>query len=125
LNLLLDHGYTPVLCPPAMSYENEIINVDGDRMAGALAAAFEAEILVILSNVPGLLPDVDDPDAWVASIDKTRQSSFFDMAQGRMKKKVIGASEALNQGVGTVILGDARLDHPIQLALAGRGTVIR
>jgi acetylglutamate/LysW-gamma-L-alpha-aminoadipate kinase len=50
---------------------------------------------------------------------------FFDMAQGRMKKKVMGASEALAQGVETVILGDARLDHPVQLALEGRGTVIR
>ncbi len=125
LTLLLDHGYTPVLCPPAMSYDNEIINVDGDRMAGALASAFEAEILVILSNVPGLLKDVDDPESLITTIDKTRMSSFSDVAQGRMKKKIMGASEALEQGVGTVIFGDARLDHPVQLALEGRGTVIR
>jgi [amino group carrier protein]-L-2-aminoadipate 6-kinase len=125
LNLLLDHGYTPVLCPPAMSYESEIINVDGDRMAAVLASALKAETLVILSNVPGLLQDVDDPDSLIVSIDKTRMSPFFEVAQGRMKKKVMGASEALEQGVGTVILGDARLDHPVQLALQGRGTVIR
>jgi acetylglutamate/LysW-gamma-L-alpha-aminoadipate kinase len=42
-----------------------------------------------------------------------------------MKKKVMGASEALAQGVEAVILGDARLDHPVQQALEGRGTVIR
>jgi acetylglutamate/LysW-gamma-L-alpha-aminoadipate kinase len=125
LNLLIDHGYTPVLCPPAMSYESEIINVDGDRMAAVLASALQAETLVILSNVPGLLQDVDDPDSLIMSIDKTRMSPFFEVAQGRMKKKVMGASEALEQGVGTVILGDARLDHPVQLALQGRGTVIR
>jgi len=125
LTLLLDHGYTPVLCPPAMSYDNEIINVDGDRMAAVLASAFQADMLVILSNVPGLLKDVDDPDSLIPSIDKTRISPFFDLAQGRMKKKVMGASEALEQGVATVILGDARLDHPVQLALEGRGTVIR
>ena len=87
LTLLLDHGYTPVLCPPAMSYENEIINVDGDRMAAVLASAFKAKTLVILSNVPGLLQDVDDPDSLIASIDKIRLSPFFDLAQGRMKKK--------------------------------------
>ncbi len=125
LTLLLDHGYTPVLCPPGMSYDNEIINVDGDRMAGALASAFEAEILVILSNVPGLLGDVDDPDSLITSIDKTRMASFSDVAKGRMKKKMMGASEALEQGVGTVIFGDARLDNPVRLALEGRGTVIR
>jgi acetylglutamate/LysW-gamma-L-alpha-aminoadipate kinase len=49
----------------------------------------------------------------------------MDLAQGRMKKKVMGAAEALEQGVGTVILGDARLAHPIQQALQGQGTVIR
>jgi acetylglutamate/LysW-gamma-L-alpha-aminoadipate kinase len=125
LTLLLDHGYTPVLCPPAMSYENELINVDGDRMAAVLASALQAKTLVILSNVPGLLQDVDDPDSLIASIDKTRLSAFFDRAQGRMKKKVMGASEALAQGVEAVILGDARLDHPVQQALEGRGTVIR
>ena len=125
LTLLLDHGYTPVLCPPGISYESEIINVDGDRAAAVLAVAFKAETLVMLSNVPGLLRDVNDPDSLVRRIDKAHLSSYMDLAQGRMKKKVMGAAEALEQGVGTVILGDARVEHPIQQALQGQGTVIR
>jgi [amino group carrier protein]-L-2-aminoadipate 6-kinase len=125
LTLLLDHGYTPVLCPPGLSYESEIINVDGDRAAAVLAAAFKAEVLVILSNVPGLLRDVNDANSLVRRIDKAHMSSYMDLAQGRMKKKVMGAAEALEQGVGTVILGDARLEHPIQHALQGQGTVIQ
>jgi acetylglutamate/LysW-gamma-L-alpha-aminoadipate kinase len=48
----------------------------------------------------------------------------MDVALGRMKKKIMGASEALEQGVGAVILGDARLQQPVQQALQGRGTVI-
>jgi acetylglutamate/LysW-gamma-L-alpha-aminoadipate kinase len=125
LLLLLDHGYTPVLCPPALSYESEIINVDGDRAAAALAAACKAETLVILSNVPGLLRDVNDANSLVPRIDKMHMSSSMDLAQGRMKHKMMGAAEALEQGVGTVILGDARLEHPIQQALQGQGTMIR
>ena len=125
LTLLLDHGYTPVLCPPAISYQSEIINVDGDRAAAVLAAAFHADTLVILSNVPGLLQDVDDPASLISTIDKTRTAAYLDVAQGRMKKKVMGAAEALDHGVGTVIMGDARLEQPIQQALQGRGTVIR
>jgi acetylglutamate/LysW-gamma-L-alpha-aminoadipate kinase len=125
LTLLLDHGYTPVLCPPALSYESEIINVDGDRAAAVLATACKAETLVILSNVPGLLRDVNDARSLVQRIDKAQIASYMDLAQGRMKKKVMGAAEALEQGVGTVILGDARLAHPIQQALQGQGTVIR
>ncbi len=124
LSLLLDNGYTPVICPPAISYQGEIINVDGDRAAAVLAAAFEAEKLIILSNVPGLLKDVEQPGSLITSIDKTRVSSFLEVALGRMKKKVMGASEALDQGVGSVVLGDARLEQPIQQALQGRGTVI-
>jgi acetylglutamate/LysW-gamma-L-alpha-aminoadipate kinase len=124
LSLLLEHGYTPVLCPPAISYEGELINVDGDRAAAVLAAAFKAEVLVILSNVPGLLRDVDDADSLIAHIDKHALESYMDVAAGRMKKKVMGAGEALQQGVGKVILGDARLDYPIRHALQGHGTVI-
>ena len=63
LNLLLDNGYTPVLCPPALSYDSEIINVDGDRAAAVVAVDCKAETLVILSNVSGLLRSLDDPDS--------------------------------------------------------------
>ncbi len=125
LTLLLDHGYTPVLCPPAISYESEIINVDGDRAAAVLAVAFKAETLIILSNVPGLLRDVNDASSLVHRIDKAHLSSYMDLAQGRMKHKMMGVAEALAQGVGTVILGDARVEQPIQQALQGQGTVIQ
>jgi [amino group carrier protein]-L-2-aminoadipate/L-glutamate 6-kinase len=125
LTLLLEHGYTPVLCPPGLSHESEIINVDGDRAAAVLAAAFKAETLVILSNVPGLLRDVNDASSLVHRIDKARVSSYMDLALGRMKHKMMGAAAALEQGVGTVILGDARLEYPIQQALQGQGTVIQ
>jgi acetylglutamate/LysW-gamma-L-alpha-aminoadipate kinase len=124
LTLLLDHGYTPVLCPPAISYDSEIINVDGDRAAAMLATAFQAQTLVILSNVPGLLRDVKDEESLISHIEKTCLSSFMDVATGRMKKKVMGAMEALAGGVSRVILADARVEHPILQALQGHGTVI-
>ena len=47
------------------------------------------------------------------------------MAQGRMKKKVLGAEEALQGGVGKVIIADGRVEKPISNALAGNGTVIQ
>jgi acetylglutamate/LysW-gamma-L-alpha-aminoadipate kinase len=124
LTLLLDHGYTPVLCPPAISYESEMINVDGDRAAAVLAGAFQADTLIILSNVPGLLRDVRDETSLIQHIDRSRVQSYMDIAEGRMKKKIMGAMEALAQGVARVVLGDARLERPIQQALQGRGTVI-
>jgi acetylglutamate/LysW-gamma-L-alpha-aminoadipate kinase len=124
LTLLLNNGYTPVLCPPAISYDSEIINVDGDRAAAVLAGAFQADTLIILSNVPGLLRDVRDETSLIQHIDRSRVQSYMDIAEGRMKKKIMGAMEALAQGVARVVLGDARLERPIQQALQGRGTVI-
>ena len=124
LELLLNNGYLPVICPPAVSYAHEAINVDGDRAAAAIAAALGAEALVILSNVPGLLRAFPDEASLISHIAKERVEESLDFAQGRMKMKVLGAAEALQQGVGRVIFGDGRVDRAVRRALAGEGTVI-
>jgi acetylglutamate/LysW-gamma-L-alpha-aminoadipate kinase len=125
VDLLLDHGYTPVLSPPAISFEGEAINVDGDRAAAILASSMKADSLIILSNVPGLLRDVHDEASLIPQIAQNEVENFAGFAQGRMKKKVLGAKEALEAGVRRVIFADARVDRPIHGALEGRGTVIR
>jgi acetylglutamate/LysW-gamma-L-alpha-aminoadipate kinase len=124
LNLLLDAGYLPVLTPPASSDKGEAINVDGDRAAAMLAAAFDAEVLAILSNVPGLMREFPDESTLIPSIPAAKVNDFMEFAQGRMKKKVMGAAEAVEAGVGKVIFGDGRLETPLQSALNGGGTHI-
>jgi acetylglutamate/LysW-gamma-L-alpha-aminoadipate kinase len=124
LRMLLEAGALPVLTPPAASYEGEAINVDGDRAAAATAAALRAEALVILSNVPGLLEKFPDEATLIRQIPKTKIDQFMSVAEDRMKKKVMGAQEALAQGIGRVIFGDGRVEQPIRRALAGEGTVI-
>jgi len=124
LRLLLDAGYLPVVTPPAISEAGEAINVDGDRAAARIAAALGADSLVILSNVPGLLRDPADATSLIRHIDPARADEFMAHAQGRMRIKVLGAIEALSEGVGRVILGDGRVSEPVRRALAGEGTVI-
>ncbi len=124
LRMLLAAGYTPVLTPPALSDEGEAINVDGDRAAAATAVALGAERLIILSNVPGLLRAFPDESTLIRSVPADRVEALFEVAQGRMKKKVLGAQEALAGGVRQVIFADGRVAHPIRRALAGEGTVI-
>ncbi len=127
LELLLDHGYLPVLTPPAVSDQGEAINVDGDKLAMQLAVALRADALVILSNTPGLLRDVRDPDSLISSIDVTDPASIeaaMTAAQGRMKKKVEAGCKAVQAGIGRVVFADARVSQPIQRALAGVGTVL-
>ena len=124
LNLLLDGGYLPVLTPPAISHNNEAINVDGDRASRATAVAFQAETMIILSNIPGLLKDFPNEDSLITHIPKDDIEEYKRFAEGRMRIKLLGAKEALDQGVGRVILGDARRENPVRDALAGKGTVI-
>lgn len=124
LRLLLDNGYLPVIAPLAASNDGEAINVDGDRAAAAVAAGLGAETLLLLSNVPGLLRAFPDEASLIRQIPRGAVEDFLPVAQGRMKKKVLGAAEALATGVGRVILGDARVAAPITRALAGEGTVI-
>lgn len=124
LQALLDAGVLPVLTPPAASYDGEAINVDGDRAAAATAAAFQAEALIILSNVPGLLEKFPDESSLIRHIPKAKIDQFMSFAEDRMKKKVMGAQEALAQGMGKVIFADGRVEQPVRRALAGEGTVI-
>ncbi len=124
LQTLLNAGALPVLTPPAISYEGEAINVDGDRAAAATAAAFQAEALVILSNVPGLLEKFPDESTLIRYIPAAKIDQFMSVAEDRMKKKVMGAQEALAQGIGRIVFADGRVAGPVSRALAGEGTVI-
>jgi acetylglutamate/LysW-gamma-L-alpha-aminoadipate kinase len=83
-----------------------------------------ATALVILSNVPGLLASYTDPDSLVRHLPASALPAAESMAQGRMKRKVLAAGEALRLGVSRVILGDSRRSEPLRSALAGAGTVI-
>jgi acetylglutamate/LysW-gamma-L-alpha-aminoadipate kinase len=124
LHLLLDAGYVPVVAPLAISPEGVALNVDADRAAAMVAGAVQAEQLIILSNVPGLMRQFPDESTVIARIDKAKVEQSLDFAEGRMKKKVLGASEALQLGVGQVVFADGRIERPIESALAGKGTVI-
>lgn len=124
LTMLLEHGYLPVIAPLATSDKGEPLNVDGDRAAAAIAVALRAETLLLLSNVPGLLRAFPDESSLIPHIPRTEVESYLDYAEGRMKKKVLGAAEAVGEGVGRVILGDARATGCVSQALDGRGTVV-
>lgn len=124
VQLLMQQGYVPVITPPALSYEKDAINVDGDRAAAILASKLRADVLIILSNTPGLLQDEHDETSLVREITSESYDQALSFAKERMKKKVLGAFEAINAGVSRVIFADARIDTPITKALQGQGTVI-
>lgn len=124
LRLLLANGYLPVVTVPAISTAGEAVNADADRAAAAIAGALGAKSLLILSNVPGLLRDVADPASLVSRIPVAQLAQYEAFAQGRFKKKIIGAREALDLGVKEIVFATANAPQPIQSAMNGGGTHI-
>lgn len=114
LESVLRDGRVPVIAPLAIGADGLALNVDGDRAAARVAAALRADELLILTNVPGLLRDVGDPSSLVPIVTVAEAEV---LAQGRMKKKVLAAKEALAGGVPSVRIRAAG-------AGAGPGTVI-
>lgn len=124
IELLLNAGYLPVVAPLAVSEQGEALNVDADRAAAMIAAALKAETLILLTAAPGLLKHFPDETSLIQTLPQNRLSVALEAAQGRMKKKVLGAEEALKGGVQRVIIADGRIPSPIFSALSGKGTII-
>lgn len=116
--------YLPVLAPLAAGENGEMLNVDGDRAAAVVAGAVGAGTLLLLSNVAGLMRAFPDEGSLVEELDATDLPEAMIWAQGRMKKKLLGAQEAFDRGVDRVVIGDGRRVQPISNALAGMGTTI-
>jgi acetylglutamate/LysW-gamma-L-alpha-aminoadipate kinase len=124
IQMLVDRGLIPVVAPLAISPEGDALNVDADRAAAMVAGAVKAQKLVILTNVPGLMREFPDESTLIPHLPAHGLEQALGFAEGRMKKKVLGASEALDLGVSEVIFADGRTEHPLLDALAGKGTTI-
>lgn len=124
LLMLLNAGYLPVIAPVAVSEKGEALNVDADRAAAMAASALKAETLILLTAVPGLMKNFPDESTLIWQLPQSQLAAASEAAQGRMKKKVLGAEEALKGGVSRVVIADGRIQKPISNALAGNGTSI-
>ncbi|GIV96089.1 MAG: acetylglutamate kinase [Herpetosiphonaceae bacterium] len=124
LTSLLNAGLLLVVAPLAISPAGEMLNIDGDRGAAAIAGALRAETLILLTNVPGLLRRYPDENTLIRHLPRAALGDIGSSAEGRMRKKLLGAAEALAAGVQRVVISDGRLQAPISAALQGAGTVI-
>ncbi len=83
-------------------------------MAARIAVAIDADALLILTNVPGLLRDPSDPTTLVAEVTLDEAEK---LAQGRMKKKILAAREALEAGVDEVVIRSAIGDPNVRTVI--------
>jgi acetylglutamate/LysW-gamma-L-alpha-aminoadipate kinase len=121
----LGRGVIPILPPLGFDAESSLdINVDGDRLAASVANAIGANALIILSNVPGLMKDVNSPGSRIDSGSLADWETLEHYAHGNMKRKLVACKEALAGGVPRVYLADGRTESPIQNALGGNATCL-
>jgi acetylglutamate kinase len=125
LLLLLDHGYLPVLSSTASDTEGRPMNVNADSVAGAVAAALGASLLVFLSDVPGVL--VAGELKRVLSVAAAAELLATGEAGGGMRPKLEASLEAVAAGVPRVSLVDGRVCHILArevVAGEGLGTLV-
>ncbi len=121
LQLLLENGYVPIIAPIAISEEFEPLNVDGDRTAAYIAGALNADRLILLTDVEGLILD----DKLVSKLSVSEVEGVLPRIGRGMITKVYAAVEALNLDVGEVLISSGLEKLPISSSLKHQcGTVI-
>jgi acetylglutamate kinase len=125
ITALLDQGYIPVISPVAGGEGGETYNINADTAAGKIAGALKADKLLLLTDVSGVLRDLQDPDSLIATIRKNEVPALAEegILSGGMLPKVECALDALNEGVGSIHIIDGRLPHAILLELFTDGGI--
>ena len=124
LQLLLDNGYVPVLTVPIIDEFKAAINTENDDVVRVLQQALQAETVINLIEAPGFLKNRDDPGSLITNISVSELETREQQVEGRMKRKMLALRKLFDQGASKVIISDGRREHPIEDALAGKGTVI-
>ena len=129
LRLLLEHRYVPVIASLASDEQGNILNINADTVASALAKDLQASKLVILTGVPGLLRDRDDPSSLVSRITTEEAKSAIrdGSVSGGMLPKLKALVDAVEGGVGRGHILSGTQPGAILLELftsAGCGTLI-
>ena len=126
---LLEQGYIPVVSSVAPNHEGQSYNINADTVAGELAAALDAEKLVLLTDTPGILKDRDDPASLFRQLSLAEARALIDDAivAGGMVPKTQCCIRALAQGVRAAHILDGRVPHALLLEVftkTGIGTMV-
>ena len=126
---LLDEELIPVVSTIGSDLAGQAYNINADTVAGALAEALGAEKLVYLSDVEGLLADLDDPESLISSIGVGELRQLLDdgALEGGMLPKVEACAGAVAAGVGSAHILDGTVPHVLLLEIftdAGIGTMV-
>jgi [amino group carrier protein]-L-2-aminoadipate 6-kinase len=125
LELLINHGYVPVICIPIIDETNVAINSENDDIVNLLQDAMHADTVIQLIEAPGYMADFKEVGSLIPALSKEELAAREAQVEGRMKRKMLALRRLVESGAKRVIISDGRVDHPIQDALSGKGTLIR
>jgi len=130
VDVLTQENYIPVISPIGIDNQGNTLNLNADTVAGSIASEINAEKLIVLTDVPGIMTDPDDPDSIIRRIhvDELKELVKEGIITGGMIPKVETCINAVENGVKTAHILDGRREHSILLEIFtkdGIGTMVR
>ncbi len=127
---LLEKEYIPVVSTVGCDNEGNAYNINADTAASFIAGALKAERLITMTDIPGILRDVNDPDSIIKKVntEEARQLFADGIISGGMIPKVQCCIDAIEMGVNKVTILDGRVPHAVLLELLtdeGAGTMVK
>jgi acetylglutamate kinase len=123
----LDAGKVPVISTVAPDASGQLLNVNADLAASALAIALGAEKLMVLTDVPGLYSDWPNRDSLVSEITADELETLLPKLESGMIPKMQACLQAVRGGVPQAHVIDGRTPHSILLEIftqSGFGTMV-
>ncbi len=116
---LVSNGYVPVISSVAADENGQAYNINADTVAGEIAAALQAEKLILLTDTPGILHDYHDSSTLINKLDIRKARDLIDqgVVSGGMIPKVSCCVRSLAQGVKAAHIVDGRLPHSLLLEI--------
>lgn len=129
LEMFLENNYIPVISPVGIANNGSSLNLNADTAAGEIASAVDSEKLIILTDVPGVLRDPNDPDSLIQRIKVDEVPDLIEQGviSGGMIPKIETCVKAINDGVKSCHIIDGRKKHSLLLEIFtknGIGTMI-
>ncbi|WP_121970543.1 acetylglutamate kinase [Leptolyngbya sp. BC1307] len=114
---LVAANYIPVISSVAADETGQAYNINADTVAGELAAALNAEKLILLTDTPGIMEDFNDPSTLINKLDIHQARSLIasGVVSGGMIPKVTCCVRSLAQGVRAAHILDGRMPHALLL----------
>ncbi len=126
---LLDKGYIPVVSTVGCDDKGNVYNINADTAAAYIAGAMQAQRLILMTDIAGVLRDPKDPDSLISCMNAAEAKALLQdgTLSGGMIPKVECCMEAIRHGVDKVIIMDGRVPHSLlieTLTNEGAGTMV-